>query len=132
MTKSQQHAWIFLSVGELPSGLDQVIGTADAINHAIPTHKELQESLGWLMENELIDKAGKKYCLTEAGKAIRDTNSRRTWMATWDAVAKKLERLSTRPAVNDSIALADARSAYKTYQKRFWKIYRELKEKRGK
>jgi hypothetical protein len=49
----------FLSVGESPSGLDEVIGTADGINHAIPTRRELQESLGWLIENGLIHKADK-------------------------------------------------------------------------
>jgi predicted transcriptional regulator len=132
MTKSKQYAWIFLSVGESASGLDEIIGAADGINHAIPTHKELQESLGWLIENGLIHKAGKKYFLTDAGKAIRVTNCRRTWMGTWDAVAKKLEKWSEKPACKDSITLEATRSAYKTYRKRFWKIVRELKEKNKK
>jgi hypothetical protein len=129
MTKSQQHAWIFLSVGESPSPLDEVIGTADAINRAIPTHRELQESLGWLIENGLIDKAGKKYCLTEAGKAIRDANAQRTWLATWHALTEKLAAWSEQPAVYDSVTLEEAKSAHNIYRKRFWKMYRELKEK---
>ena len=130
MTKSKQHTWIFLSVGESPSGgLDEIIGAADGMNHALPTHRELQESLGWLIENGLIHKAGEKYFLTEAGEALRDTNARRTWMGTCDAIAEKLEEWSKKPAGNDSITLEATRSAYEKYHKRFWKTYRELKEK---
>ena len=48
MTKETMYAWIFLSVFEQPSSIQEVIATADYINHAIPTLRDVQISLGWL------------------------------------------------------------------------------------
>ena len=92
------------------------------------SNKELQESLGWLIKNGLINKEGKKYLLTESGKAIRNTNCK-TMMKSWDAVAKEFGKLSSAESADDSISLEETKTAYKVYNKRFWKMYRELKEK---
>jgi predicted transcriptional regulator len=51
---------------------------ADGINHAVPTHKELQTSLTWLTSNGLVMKIGNKYCLTEKGKMDYETASKQT------------------------------------------------------
>ena len=41
---------------------------ADGINHAVPTQKELQTSIAWLMNHDFIKKSGNKFQLTEKGK----------------------------------------------------------------
>jgi hypothetical protein len=49
MTEAQVVAWIFYSVagayGQGPADFRDISMVADGINHAIPTHKELQSSL---------------------------------------------------------------------------------------
>jgi SOS-response transcriptional repressor LexA len=46
---------------------------ADGINHAVPTHNEMQHSLSWLQKNGLVTKQAGKYQLTIKGKSMFDS-----------------------------------------------------------
>ena len=66
---------------------------ADGINHAIPTHKEMQTSISWLLKNGLVSKVGKKYILTSKGKsdykmASEETN---TLLKIWDNLEQRIK-----------------------------------------
>jgi hypothetical protein len=74
MKSKETISWIFLATAiasETSStdfrGISQI---ADGINHAVPTHQEMQISVTWLIANDLITKNGKKYCLSEKGKRV--------------------------------------------------------------
>jgi hypothetical protein len=90
--EARTYAWIFLSVSEQPAPLTDIIAMADGINHAIPTHSELQKSFRWLQEHDLVRKDGKRYSLTVAGIALRDRASSPTIMKTWENVAEHFRR----------------------------------------
>jgi len=44
-----------------PADNDSILNIADGINHAIPTHRELQTSFTWLTKNGLVTKTGAKH-----------------------------------------------------------------------
>ncbi len=71
MSNEEVYSWIFLAIGlassKSPAKLNGIIGIADGINHAVPTHKELQKSFSWLLKRKLIQKEGKNYSLTAEG-----------------------------------------------------------------
>ena len=71
MSNEKVYSWIFLAIGlassETPAKINGIIGVADGINHAVPTHKELQKSFSWLLKHKLIQKEGKHYSLTLEG-----------------------------------------------------------------
>jgi hypothetical protein len=92
VNEAKTHAWIFLSVSEQAAPLTDIIAMADAINHAIPTQSELQQSFRWLHERGLVRKDGKRYALTTAGIALRRCASSSMIMKTWDNVAKRFRR----------------------------------------
>jgi predicted transcriptional regulator len=72
MTNEQTISWIFLSTAMAsqvePADFNGISSIADGINHAIPTHKELQISISWLTEHGFIEKQNNKYILTTKGK----------------------------------------------------------------
>jgi len=74
MTPETTNSWIFLAVAmasaESPTTLDRMIEVADRINHAVPTHKELQNAFRWLSKQCLFSKEGKKYRLTDKGLVL--------------------------------------------------------------
>ena len=65
---------------------------ADGINHAIPTHKELQSALKWLCNNLMVEKQGSGYVLTSKGSALvastQDQNE--TTLKVWGALEQTL------------------------------------------
>jgi hypothetical protein len=77
-------SWIYLAVSmasehEL-ADFNSISLLADGINHAIPTHKEMQTSISWLTHKGLVTKIGNKYKLTPKGKedfqiASKETNN---------------------------------------------------------
>jgi hypothetical protein len=73
MTSSQTVSWIFLATAlasqTAPASFDGISQIADGINHAIPTQTEMRTSLDRLKNIGLVEKTGKKYVLTEKGKA---------------------------------------------------------------
>jgi predicted transcriptional regulator len=64
---------------------------ADGINHAIPSHKELQTAISWLTKNSLIIKNGRRYNLTKLGNSEYKTasNGVGTLLITWENLERK-------------------------------------------
>ncbi len=96
MTNEQTISWIFLSVAlasqKEPADFNAISSIADGINHAVPTQKELQTSIGWLTSEGLIEKREKKYVLTDTGRqqfenASKDSN---VLMTIWEKLEKKI------------------------------------------
>lgn len=76
-----------------PTDFKGISMIADGINHAVPTHKELQTSTSWLVNKGLIHKVAKKYSLTTKGKedykmASKETN---TLLKIWDNMEQKIK-----------------------------------------
>ena len=99
MDNTQTVSWIFLALGMASqnstadfAGISQI---ADGINHCVPTQKEMQTSLSWLLSKQLILKIGRKYSLTENGKNIyRETeNEESTLLKMWENLGHKLSLL---------------------------------------
>jgi hypothetical protein len=92
MTDNQIISWIFLATAMAsqnePADFNSISNIADGINHAVPTHKELQSSLTWLTANGLVTKIGSKYSLTEKGKMDFDSAAKQTstLVKVWDNV----------------------------------------------
>jgi hypothetical protein len=80
MKEEQTISWIFLATAlasqTRPSDFQDIVLVADGINHAVPTHKELQFSLSWLTNQGLINKVGKRYELSQKGKLEYDKASK--------------------------------------------------------
>ena len=106
---------------------------ADAINHAIPTHRELQRSLGWLKARGFLVKEGRTFHLTEQGSELvaRVRRANRTMMGTWDAMAAELHNLIGDEAPPDDITVEETDRAFNEYSKDFWEEYRSLRERDG-
>lgn len=116
MTEAQTHAWLFLSVPQAPAPLQNVIAVADGINHAIPTDRELQVSLGWLQALGLVRKDGRMYSLTPAGVALRTECSATTMMRTWDNVTARFAVTAGASAPEDDVSSAEVATAYEGYR----------------
>ena len=94
MNEARTIAWILYALGlasqTKPAKFADISGVADGINHAIPTHKEMQISLKWLVANGLAQKEGFSYSLTPDGLLVlssaRTENS--TTLAVWAALTK--------------------------------------------
>ena len=127
MDQAQIYAWIFLSVPDHPASLQEIVATADDINHAIPTQHELRQSFGWLQRHNLIRKEAKSYSLTEAGITLRAHSSAAAMMRTWHIVAASFAALPTDDAEPDDVSAADVATAYKNYKRWFWQAYKKLK-----
>lgn len=70
---------------------------ADGINHAVPTQKELQSSISWLMSKGLVNKVGRKYALAEKGKQDYSTAQleTKTLLKMWENMEKRNKKLAT-------------------------------------
>jgi hypothetical protein len=72
MTDEKTISWVFLSIAIAsdidPADFRGISMIGDGINHAVPSHKELQTSISWLIEKGLILKHSNKYELAEKGK----------------------------------------------------------------
>ena len=97
MTEAQTYSWIFYAVALASqsetvscAGIESV---AEGINHAVPTQKEMQISLAWAVSQNLIQKEGKRYRLTEDGKKLQDDASAGTTMETWKNLQSKFGQL---------------------------------------
>ena len=86
MTLAETYSWIFYALALASNAQNakyrDIEQIADGINHAIPTQKEMRESLAWLNAEDLIIKKGKAYSLSEKGKDLleklsNDINSTR-------------------------------------------------------
>jgi predicted transcriptional regulator len=96
MTDKQTISWIFLATAlatnRKPTDMNGISSVADGINHAVPTHKELQTSITWLTKQGLIVKQGKNYELTDKGKLEYETASRHSdkLLGIWKVLEKHL------------------------------------------
>ena len=74
MTESETISWIFLATAmasqEEHTDFAGISMIADGVNHAVPTNKELQTSIKWLISKGLVLKKGSKYSLSETGSII--------------------------------------------------------------
>ncbi|WP_395058278.1 hypothetical protein [Flavobacterium sp.] len=74
MTNLETTSWIFLALAissqKAPIDYNGISQIADGINHSVPTQKEMQNSLSWLINQKFILKVDEKYLLTEAGNKI--------------------------------------------------------------
>ena len=91
-------AWIYLALSMAsetePTDFNGISIIADGINHAVPTHKEMQTSISWLSEKGLVSKVGGKYTLTSTGRndykaASTGTN---TLLKIWDNMEQKIKK----------------------------------------
>ena len=97
MDSEQCVSWIFLSIASAsqrrPADFKEISMIADGINHAIPTHKELQTSIAWLIKHELILQHGKKYDLSENGKTVfaQASENNTTYFKIWKKLEEKFK-----------------------------------------
>ena len=95
MNDTETISWIFLAIAfaseKEAASLNEISMIADGINHSIPTQKEMQLSIKWLLNNNLITKTNRKYSLTD--KRLKTVNdSRMNEIATLN-MWKKLDQL---------------------------------------
>ena len=131
MINEHTYAWVFLSISKEPCKLDEIIGLADAINHAIPTQKELQSSLGWLITNQYILKNGKSYQLSKKGVELRERvrSKKGSIFCSWEAVEKEFTKIPSLPASDEELTTQEVEDSYKTYNKWFWETYERISKK---
>jgi predicted transcriptional regulator len=90
-------SWILLAIGiaseNAPVDYRGITQIADGINHAVPTDKEMQTSIKWLLHNDLILKNGKKYSLTESGANLINSSKEKTKtiLRIWDNLKIKIQ-----------------------------------------
>ena len=99
MTTAQTYAWILyataLASTKEPRVIKEIEHAADAINHAVPTQKEMSESIRWLREKDLIEKSGKKLSLTSAGNALlgKIRSKPGNLMTAWKRITQELQKI---------------------------------------
>jgi hypothetical protein len=79
MTLAETYSWIFYAIGvsshTSPVKQKEIFQVADGINHAVPTQKEMQASISWLIKENMIQKNGKSVQPTESGRSLLDKAS---------------------------------------------------------
>ncbi len=128
MTEATLYAWIFLSVPRDPSPLQDVLLMSDAINHAVPTQRELQASFGWLKKQGLVHVESKKYSLTEFGESLRQRATPESNLIhdTWKAVAARFTSMIGEKAPEIEISSADFVNANTSYRRAFGVQHQKL------
>lgn len=98
MNENTVISWIFLATAFASenehANFESISRIADGINHAVPTHKELQSSLKWLTNQGFVEKNSKKYKLTTSGTEIVEKAKARTnnvIMDIWDELTTEIE-----------------------------------------
>ena len=85
-------SWMFLSIAMgsqiEPITFDVISLIADGINHAVPNQKEINSSISYLLKNNLINKNGKKYSLSENGNTVylKSIKEDKTILKIWENV----------------------------------------------
>jgi hypothetical protein len=97
MTEAQTYSWIFYAIAlasqRVPVDYSGIESVADGINHAVPTQKEMRVSLSWMASKDLVQKDGKRYQLTEAGKKLAEEASAGTAMKVWKNIEIRFNQL---------------------------------------
>ena len=101
MINLQTTSWLFLvlalSSQKEPASLKGISQIADAINHSVPTQKEMESSLSWLLKQGLIITVAKKYSLTERGNKIfiATQNETNVLLKMWRSIEDKFNELKS-------------------------------------
>lgn len=122
-------AWILmlLFLARQPDGtaLKDIIGAADATNHAIPTPIELSQALSKLVQCELVSKKGDHFLISsEYLPGIQEANEGKGGLFQTPEKGHKWLKKSELTAKNDitiEITEEEAHSAYQAYIKAIWK-----------
>lgn len=79
-----------------PANFAAISSVADGINHAVPSHKELQSSLKWLIANGMAQKLSSGYSLTPRGSELLDSArfEHKTTSQVWSALTSALGTLT--------------------------------------
>jgi hypothetical protein len=101
MDEPRTLAWIMYAIAlasqKEPANFAAISEIADGINHAVPTHKELQTSIRWLQANGMAQKHASGYILSNQGlevmASIRQRHS--TASQVWSALTMALTHHSS-------------------------------------
>jgi hypothetical protein len=95
MTAAKTYAWILLSVSASGSTRRAISEMADAIQHAVPTHLEMETSLQWLQERGLVRGDGRRFARTGAGEQLleRFRSPTRPILQTWELLSGAIEEM---------------------------------------
>ncbi len=128
MQPTRAHAWIFLAVSDEPVALTDLIGVAEAINHALPTREELQNSLGWLKANGFIAASEHIYQYTEKGAELRSSAnaSQHSMAGTWEFVENVFVEIDDPAQATEEISSQAYDEGVKAYEKWFQDTYKLL------
>lgn len=67
-------SWIFTAIAMAsetePADFNTISLVADGINHAVPSHQEMQRAVSWLIQKGLVDKVGSRFTLAQEGKVL--------------------------------------------------------------
>ncbi|MFN7220090.1 MAG: hypothetical protein ACK5UX_05585 [Burkholderiales bacterium] len=100
MTQAQTFAWIFYAVagasGQKPADFHGISIVADGINHAVPTHKEMQSSLSWLCREGFVAKSTQGYAVTPDGELLMKNARQKasTTMGVWKELTHQVEHIA--------------------------------------
>jgi hypothetical protein len=111
-------AWLLAATADSRRGcsLSELIGAADAINHAIPTRDELAASLGSLRAAGLVEQTEGRFRTTTHGKALKE--HWRGGLFGWGkSLLPHLENLP-RPGGDLPITESEVHAAYVEYTRR--------------
>ena len=99
MNDARTVSWILyaleMATGKGPADFQAISSVADGINHAVPTHKELQASLTWLSNAGLVEKSSSGYFLTSGGEVLIEDSRKEfnTIMKVWASLTQAIEHL---------------------------------------
>jgi hypothetical protein len=130
----ESDAWIFLAVADAAAGdpapLDRIVAVADAINHAIPTERELEGGFTRLLRADLIRQVERDLGLTAAGAALaaRGKAASEAWLEQWEFLTGVLETetFAGRRDVAYALEPGEAESAYRAYREWFRKTLEQI------
>jgi hypothetical protein len=99
VTDAATIAWIFyalrLASETAPADFRSISQVADGLNHAVPTHKEMQLSLKWLTDAGLSERTSRGYVVTASGIGLVDgcaaTSARLILRQLTDRIASRIE-----------------------------------------
>jgi hypothetical protein len=116
-TWTSSDAWILAATPNTKRGstLSRVIGSADALNHDIPSRDALARGLGALIAAGLVEEVHGLYRTTPEGRAMR-----KHWtggMFNWGSLLPHLQELD-RPNVEISLTETEYDDAYGEYRER--------------
>ncbi len=103
MNDARTIAWIFYAIagasGRAPADYRAISSVADGINHAVPTHKELQSSISWLAEAGLVLKTAGGYAISSKGMDLMSRAQGRhdTVMKVWEFLTEEVSRMRASP-----------------------------------